>query len=371
MSSQLFSEIPELGIPTRPYVPRDARVKADEQAGLVSFQLFRNDDTDSSYEVLTNLKNIFQKQLPKMPKEYITRLVYDWRHESLVIIKQDPESLNNSNQIKTVLGGITFRAFPDKHFSEIVFCAVASAEQVKGFGSYLMCHLKELTKHLYPSIKHFLTYADNYAVGYFKKQGFTSNITLKKELWQGVIKDYDGGTLMQCTMMEGIDYLNWYQQIHELQLKLVKEIHARTGCGKVYPGLTHPMDPMDVPGVKESGWVPPSAEERAKHKPALTQLLRPLLAELIASPASWPFRNPVDPKDVPDYLSVIKQPMDLSTMDRKLAHGKYQNVAEFVQDFRLIVSNCKTYNDPETTYCKNATILEKIFEEKLKERNLV
>jgi len=27
--------------------------------------------------LLTGLKNIFQKQLPKMPKEYIARLVYD------------------------------------------------------------------------------------------------------------------------------------------------------------------------------------------------------------------------------------------------------------------------------------------------------
>jgi hypothetical protein len=26
---------------------------------------------------------------------------------------------------------------------------------------------------------------------------------------------------------------------------------------------------------------------------------------------SWPFRKPVDPKKVPDYYDVIKEPMDL------------------------------------------------------------
>ena len=34
-------------------------------------------------ERLVTLKNIFAKQLPKMPKEYISRLVLDRRHVSL------------------------------------------------------------------------------------------------------------------------------------------------------------------------------------------------------------------------------------------------------------------------------------------------
>jgi len=28
---------------------------------------------------------------------------------------------------------------------------------------------------------------------------------------------------------------------------------------------------------------------------------------------SWPFREPVDPKEVPDYYAVIKEPMGKST----------------------------------------------------------
>jgi histone acetyltransferase len=40
-----------------------------------------------SMKLLTDLKNIIAKQLPKMPKEYIVRLVFDKKHESMIIIK--------------------------------------------------------------------------------------------------------------------------------------------------------------------------------------------------------------------------------------------------------------------------------------------
>jgi histone acetyltransferase len=33
-----------------------------------------------------------------------------------------------------------------------------------------MNHLKDHIREAFPTITHFLTYADNYAVGYFKKQ---------------------------------------------------------------------------------------------------------------------------------------------------------------------------------------------------------
>ena len=47
-------------------------------------------------------------------------------------------------------------------------------------------------------IEYFITYADNYAIGYFKKQGFTKTITMPKGRYNGLIKDYDGGTRKLC-----------------------------------------------------------------------------------------------------------------------------------------------------------------------------
>ena len=78
---------------------------------------------------------------------------------------------------------------------EIAFCAITATEQVRGYGTHMMNHLKEAMREI--SMMHFLTFADNFAVGYFKKQGFTREIRLPYR-WQGFIKDYDGGTLMHC-----------------------------------------------------------------------------------------------------------------------------------------------------------------------------
>jgi histone acetyltransferase len=126
-----------------------------------------------------------------MPKDYIARLVYDKSHSGLAIVKDK----------YTVVGGITYRLFKDQNFAEIVFCAITSNEQVKGYGSFLMNKLKEHVK-TEGDIRHFLTYADNYATGYFRKQGFTEEITLDKSQWIGFIKDYEGGTLMQVGSFE-------------------------------------------------------------------------------------------------------------------------------------------------------------------------
>ena len=40
------------------------------------------------------------------------------------------------------------------------------------------------------------------------KKGFTKNVSLAREKWAGFIKDYDGGTLMECRINETLDYLH-------------------------------------------------------------------------------------------------------------------------------------------------------------------
>ena len=57
-------------------------------------------------------------------------------------------------------------------FGEIAFCAITADEQVKGYGTRLMNHLKQHARDV-DRLSHFLTYADNYAVGYFIKQDWS------------------------------------------------------------------------------------------------------------------------------------------------------------------------------------------------------
>jgi len=66
---------------------RDKNVQNEEEKGNLEFKVISNDGTEKNLKLLTDLKNIISKQLPKMPKEYIVRLVFDKKHESMVILK--------------------------------------------------------------------------------------------------------------------------------------------------------------------------------------------------------------------------------------------------------------------------------------------
>ncbi len=70
---------------------RDKNIKIQEEKGIYDFIVIRNtgkNDKDNldNMKLLTDLKNIISKQLPKMPKEYIVRLVFDKLHESMLIM---------------------------------------------------------------------------------------------------------------------------------------------------------------------------------------------------------------------------------------------------------------------------------------------
>lgn len=63
----------------------------EEHNGDIEFRVVNNDNSRESTIILTGLKNIFQKQLPKMPRDYIARLVYDRTHLSMAIVKKPLE----------------------------------------------------------------------------------------------------------------------------------------------------------------------------------------------------------------------------------------------------------------------------------------
>ncbi|KAF1773837.1 Bromodomain, conserved site [Phytophthora cactorum] len=170
-SSELTSPKPnDVGSPSL-MLSRDDMAKMEEDSGRLKFDVITNDGTDEHMIQLTTLKNIFAKQLPKMPKEYIVRLVFDKNHRSMLLLKNGTH----------VIGGICYRPFEKNQFAEIAFCAINASDQVKGYGTRLMNHLKEYVKT--KNITHFLTYADNYAIGYFKKQGFTKSVSMARPNW--------------------------------------------------------------------------------------------------------------------------------------------------------------------------------------------
>lgn len=82
---------------------------------------------------------------------------------------------------------------------------------------------------------------------------------------------------------------------------------------------------------------------------------------------AWPFLKPVNKKAVKDYYNVIKQPMDLETIAKKVAAHKYHNRHEFLRDIQLIEENCAQYNTRESPFTKKAEILSKVCKETLDE----
>jgi histone acetyltransferase len=343
-----ISKAPAIPFPEKPAV-------IEERNGEIEFRVVNNDNQRESLIILTGLKCIFQKQLPKMPKDYIARLVYDRTHLSMAIVKKPLE----------VVGGITYRPFKGRKFAEIVFCAISSDQQVKGYGAHLMSHLKDYVKAT-SDVMHFLTYADNYAIGYFKKQGFTKDITLEKPVWMGYIKDYEGGTIMQCSMLPRVRYL----EMGRMLLKQKEAVHAKIRAFSKSHQVHQPpkewkngickIDPMSIPAIRASGWSRDMDElaRQPRHGPNYNQLLH-LLNDMQNHASSWPFLTPVNKDDVADYYEVIKEPMDLSTMEVKLEADNYATPEDFIRDAKLIFDNCRKYNNDTTPYAKCANKLEK------------
>uniref|UniRef100_A0A674BI36 Nucleosome-remodeling factor subunit BPTF-like n=1 Tax=Salmo trutta TaxID=8032 RepID=A0A674BI36_SALTR len=94
--------------------------------------------------------------------------------------------------------------------------------------------------------------------------------------------------------------------------------------------------------------------------------LRRILRSLQAHKMAWPFLEPVDPNDAPDYYGVIKEPMDLSTMEERLQKRYYIKLTEFVADMTKVFDNCRYYNPSDSPFYQSAEVLENFFVQKLK-----
>ncbi|CAN4085331.1 unnamed protein product [Withania somnifera] len=96
----------------------------------------------------------------------------------------------------------------------------------------------------------------------------------------------------------------------------------------------------------------------------LTKQCETLLNRLMSHQHGWVFNSPVDvvKLKIPDYFTVIKQPMDLGTIRSKLHSGEYLSPLQFAADVRLTFKNAMTYNPPGNDVHIMAQTLSKFFE---------
>lgn len=75
---------------------------------------------------------------------------------------------------------------------------------------------------------------------------------------------------------------------------------------------------------------------------------------------STPFLNKVSKREAPNYGLIIKKPMDLNTVMKKLKALSYNSKNEFVDDLMLIWNNCLLYNaDPKHFLRAHAIAMQK------------
>jgi hypothetical protein len=107
----------------------------------------------------------------------------------------------------------------------------------------------------------------------------------------------------------------------------------------------------------ESGGMRGMGEGRRKNWVPMKKMLNNALKKLIDLDGYKFFYSPVSEKDAPGYFSIIKKPMDFSTMRKKLTDDKYTYWSLFVEDFELICQNCITFNQPNSIYWNEAKTL--------------
>lgn len=104
---------------------------------------------------------------------------------------------------------------------------------------------------------------------------------------------------------------------------------------------------------------------RAKRMSDMLKQCTTLLRKLMQHKHGWVFNDPVDAEKLGlhDYHSIIKTPMDLGTIKRRLHLKQYPTPAEFAEDIQLTFMNAMTYNPVGHDVFVMAELLKGMFEE--------
>jgi hypothetical protein len=104
---------------------------------------------------------------------------------------------------------------------------------------------------------------------------------------------------------------------------------------------------------------------RAKRMADMLKQCTTLLRKLMSHKHGWVFNDPVDAEKLGlhDYHQIIRKPMDLGTIKKKLHAKHYPSPAEFADDIRLTFSNAMTYNPVGHDVYVMAELLKNIFED--------
>ncbi|KAL0234531.1 hypothetical protein PCE1_001567 [Barthelona sp. PCE] len=373
----------------RSVLEKDRLMKEREDSGELAFKFIYNlpaeEPDDEMLIMLTKAKSLFHRQLPKMPYDYLCSLVFNPRHRTCICIKDNcPEDLDTSSmdpviycaRFIEVYGAICFRPVPEREFAEVVFVAVSSDLQIGGIGTRMMNHVKHHCRSL--GISFMLTYADNTAVAFFRKQGFSPHLT-EYDKWIGYIKDYEGSTLMQCFLFDEVDYLNFPMQYDRIELIIRKRL--KSAVIPIQKGIS--IDSRDI-FYHENTDTP---AHYLSHN-NLVEVMHDITETIFNNIVSWPFRAPVVKAEAENYFDIVREPIVILDILKKLADDtikvqldeedggiiidfcrSYRTINQFMADWATMLSNCRSFNTGITAYSlcadKLETLLMRLMEQRL------
>jgi len=96
------------------------------------------------------------------------------------------------------------------------------------------------------------------------------------------------------------------------------------------------------------------------------KIIKEIIELIKRDPKSQQFQNPVNTEEYPEYLRIINyNPMDLSTIEKKLEEKEYSLVQDIINDIKLIWYNCRIYNYENSEIYQYSNYLEKLSDKEL------
>lgn len=138
--------------------------------------------------------------------------------------------------------------------------------------------------------------------------------------------------------------------------------------------------PQPIPSATSTPSTALTSQQESTLSPAQHRFCSSTVRSLKKLKDAGPFLRPVDivGLNIPYYPSIIKTPMDFSTIDRKLVAShpikpdlsentpRYYNADEFIADVRLIFQNTATFNGPDHVVTAMGKRLQEVFDKQLK-----
>ncbi|EFJ47338.1 hypothetical protein VOLCADRAFT_81516 [Volvox carteri f. nagariensis] len=165
----------------------------------------------------------------------------------------------------------------------------------------------------------------------------------------------DDGSLIADSNLLGVDG-NGIVRVAVERSVVDRNLASEKDLERLQRLLSHPELPQ-LPQQNGGYDAPPTKKARLEARPSLSvgatdwvakcrELIQQVIKGLKNDAAI--FMNRVNEKEVPDYYTVVKNPIWINLIIEKLDRGEYPTAQDFAEDVRLMWSNCMLYNPVNT-----------------------